>query len=117
MGHHVSDEIRYLVLRYLDEHPEATQRELAKHLGVSVGKVNYCLRAIAEKGWLKIRNFRDNRNKLSYRYVLTPTGIAEKVNITYEFLRRKIAEYDVLSAEIERLSREVAASGVDRAEG
>ena len=117
MPHQISDEIRYLVLRYLEEHPEASQRELARHLGVSVGKVNYCLRALAEKGWLKMRNFRDSRNKLSYTYILTPSGMAEKVNVTYAFLRRKIAEYDVLSAEIERLSREVAASGLERTEG
>ena len=116
MPHQLSDEIRYLVFRYLEQHPDATQRELARHLGVSVGKVNYCLRALAEKGWLKMRNFRDSRNKLSYTYILTPSGIAEKVNVTYAFLRRKIAEYDVLSAEIEQLTQEVAASGIHRIE-
>src|SRR5258706_293999 len=68
----VTDEIRYQLLRYLEENPEASQRELARHLGVSVGKVNYCLRALIEKGWLKMRNFRNSKNKLAYAYAVTP---------------------------------------------
>jgi len=111
MGHSITDEIRYRLLRYLENHPQATQRELARDLDISIGKVNYCLRALIEKGWLKMRNFRNSNNKLSYAYHLTPKGIEEKVNVTYEFLRRKMAEYDALSEEIERLSREVAESG------
>ncbi|HEX7190360.1 MAG TPA: MarR family EPS-associated transcriptional regulator [Thermoanaerobaculia bacterium] len=109
-SHSVPDEIRYRLLHYLEGHPEATQRELARHLGISIGKVNYCLRALIEKGWLKMRNFRNSNNKLSYAYHLTPNGLEEKINVTAEFLRRKMAEYDALSEEIERLSREVAAS-------
>jgi EPS-associated MarR family transcriptional regulator len=112
MFHTVPEEIRYRLLHYLEQHPEATQRELARHLGISIGKVNYCLRALIEKGWLKMRNFRNSNNKLSYAYHLTPNGLEEKVNVTAEFLRRKMAEYDALSEEIERLTREVAASGV-----
>ena len=108
----VTDEIRYQLLCYLQDQPEASQRELARHLGISVGKVNYCLRALIEKGWLKMRNFRNSKNKLSYAYAVTPKGIEEKVNVTASFLRRKMAEYDVISAEIERLSRELAESGV-----
>lgn len=108
----VTDEIRYQLLRYLEENPEASQRELARHLGVSVGKVNYCLRALIEKGWLKMRNFRNSKNKLAYAYAVTPKGIEEKVNVTASFLKRKMVEYDAMSAEIERLSRELAESGV-----
>lgn len=108
----ISDEIRYRLLSHLSEHPEASQRELAKLLGVSLGKVNYCLRALIEKGLLKMHDFHHSNKKLSYAYNLTPKGIEEKVNVTHRFLRRKIAEYDMLSAEIERFSREIAESGV-----
>jgi EPS-associated MarR family transcriptional regulator len=111
MIHTISDESRYRLLRYLQEHPEASQRDLARHLGISVGKVNYCLHALIERGLLKVRNFKNSKNKRTYAYHLTPKGIEEKVNVTYAFLRRKMAEYDAVSAEVERLSREVAESG------
>lgn len=107
----MTDEVRYRLLRCLEEHPHASQREIARHLGVSVGKVNYCLRALIEKGSLKVRNFRRSKNKLSYAYVLTLKGIQEKVDVTYQFLKRKIEEYGTLAAEIERLKREVEQSG------
>ncbi len=110
--HPITDEIRYRLLTYLNKHPEASQREVAEQLGVSVGKVNYCLRALIEKGLVKMRNFRNSRRKLAYTYILPPKGIEEKVNVTRCFLRRKIAEYDSISAEIERLTREVAGSGM-----
>lgn len=103
----IADEIRYRLLRYFEQHPHASQRELARELGVSVGKVNYCLRALIKQGWLKMRNFRGSANKLAYTYVLTPKGLEEKVSVTARFLRRKIAEYDALSEEIERLTREL----------
>jgi EPS-associated MarR family transcriptional regulator len=103
----MNDEIRYRLLHCLEEKPQISQRELARVLGVSVGKVNYCLHALIEKGLLKIRNFRRTRNKLAYAYVLTPQGIQEKVDVTYRFLRYKMKEYDDLSAEIEQLKREV----------
>lgn len=102
-----SDETRYRLLSYLAIHPEASQRELASELGVSVGKINYCLRALLEKGLVKIRNFKNSNNKLAYKYLLTPTGLEEKANVTYRFLRRKLAEYDALEREIERLMAEV----------
>src|SRR5213592_4448007 len=104
----VTDEVRYRLLRYLDEHPEASQRELARHLGVSVGKINYCLQALIKKGLVKMRNFRNSQRKMTYAYILTPHGIDEKINVTYLFLRRKMAEYDSISTEIERLTRELA---------
>jgi EPS-associated MarR family transcriptional regulator len=103
----MTDEVRYRLLCCVEQHPYASQREMARHLGVSVGTVNYCLRALIEKGSLKVRNFRKSKSKLSYAYVLTPKGIQEKVEVTYQFLRRKIEEYTTLTAEIERLKQEV----------
>jgi EPS-associated MarR family transcriptional regulator len=108
MSHTLTDEVRYRLLLYLEQHPHATQRELARELGVSVGKINYCVRALIEKGWVKMRNFKKSPHKLSYAYILTPNGIEEKVRVTSSFLRRKIKEYEALSAEIERLRREIA---------
>jgi EPS-associated MarR family transcriptional regulator len=106
--HSVSDEVRYRLLRYLEEHPDASQRELAQHLGVSVGKINYCVQALIARGLVKMRNFRGSKKKLAYAYVLTPKGLEEKINVTSRFLKRKLAEYDAISAEIERLTRELA---------
>jgi len=91
----------------LEEHPRASQREIAGYLGVSVGKVNYCLRALAQKGLLTFRNFRRNKNKQAYAYALTPKGLEAKLNVTYRFLKRKIQEYEEISSEIERLRREI----------
>jgi EPS-associated MarR family transcriptional regulator len=103
----ISEELRYRLLNLLAEHPDASQRDVAKELGISVGKVNYCLNALIDKGLLKVSNFRNSQNKSAYMYLLTPRGIEEKVNVTYQFLRRKIAEYDQLVKEIERLKGEV----------
>ena len=107
MPHHLTEEVRYRLLSHLADHPQATQRELAHALGVSVGKVNYCLKALIGKGWLKARNFKNSKNKSAYAYYLTPKGLDEKINVTVAFLRRKIEEYDVIAKEIERLSAEV----------
>ena len=106
-----NEEIRYRLLKYLAEHPEATQRELARELGMSLGKINYCLKAVMRKGWVKARNFRNSKKKAAYLYILTPKVIEEKVNVTTDFLRRKVLEYDVLSKEIERLTAEVKELG------
>jgi|SRR6266480_2582607 len=108
----LDEEIRYRLLKYLGEHPEATQRELARELGMSLGKANYCLKALMRKGWVKARNFRNSKKKAAYLYILTPTGIEEKVNVTSDFLRRRVVEYDLLSKEIERLTAEVRELGV-----
>ena len=103
----VGDETRYRLLKYLSEHPDANQRGLAQHLGVSLGKINYCLAALVSKGWVKVQNFKRSQQKSAYLYVLTATGLDEKVNVTRAFLKRKMAEYDDLLEEIERLSLEI----------
>ena len=108
--HSISDEVRYRLLKYLADHPDASQREVARDLGISLGKVNYCLKALIGKGWIKARNFRNSRHKAAYVYVLTPKGIEEKIAVTHAFLRRKVAEYDLLVKEIETLTAEVGES-------
>lgn len=94
-------------LRLLAANPEMTQRELAEALGVSVGAANYCLKALVEKGWVKLENFRKNPNKLRYLYLLTPMGISAKAQLTASFLRRKVADYEALRVEIHQLQAEV----------
>ena len=94
-------------LRLLDANPDMTQRQLASALGVSVGAANYCLKALVEKGWVKLENFQSNPNKLGYLYLLTPAGVAAKTQLTARFLKRKLQEYDDLKAEIETLKAEV----------
>jgi len=103
----MQDEIHYRILKLVAANPELTQRDLAEALGVSLGKANYCLRALIEKGHVKVNNFRRKDNKLAYAYLLTPAGIADKVHVTRRFLQRKLAEYDALEAEIEALRREI----------
>lgn len=106
----ISEDTRFRVLRLIEENPNASQREIAVSLGMSLGGVNYCLRALVGKGLLKIENFRKSGNKLRYLYLLTPEGLAEKTLLTEAFLRRKMAEYEALLEEIEavRLSIERA---------
>jgi EPS-associated MarR family transcriptional regulator len=103
----LDEETRFRLLRLLQANPELSQRQLAETLGMSVGKVNYCLRALLEKGLVKIRNFRDNQNKLAYAYILTPKGAQAKVRATAQFLKRKTREYEEIRQEIEELKREV----------
>ncbi len=109
---HLSDETPYYLLKYLEAHPEITQRELAQKLGVSLGKLNYCLRALIDKGWVKMGNFSRNPDKKGYAYLLTPQGIEAKARLTLHFLQRKMQEYDRLKREIQALEAEVA--GVER---
>jgi len=104
----LTDEYRYKILKLVSDNPEISQRELAQQLGISLGKVNYCIRALMEKGLVKATNFRNSKNKLAYMYLLTPHGIEEKASITLNFLKRKTHEYEVLQAEIEELRREAA---------
>ena len=102
----------YSLLKTLEENPGLSQRELAKQLGVSLGKVNYCLNKLIEKGSLKINNFRNSQNKMAYAYLLTPQGIELKARMTVQFLKRKMQEYERLRAEIEALQREAAEKGL-----
>ncbi|OZI28160.1 MarR family EPS-associated transcriptional regulator [Bordetella genomosp. 1] len=101
------EEIRLRVLRLLQANPKMSQRELAEGLGVSLGKTNYCLRALLDRGLIKMQNFRNSQNKLAYTYFLTPEGIAEKAGLTARFLKIKVAEYEMLHKEIEALRGEV----------
>ena len=90
------------VLRKIQQNPESTQRELAEELGFSLGKLNYCLKALKSKGLIKIENFKKNPNKLNYFYVLTPKGISAKTSLTLNFMKRKMKEYDELKKELKR---------------
>jgi EPS-associated MarR family transcriptional regulator len=101
------EDTRFRVLRLLQDKSDLTQREIAEALGISLGGVNYCLRALASMGLVKIRNFRNSNNKMGYAYLLTPKGIAEKTALTARFLKRKMEEYELLKAEIEALKEEI----------
>ena len=103
----LTDEYRYKILKILETNPEISQRDLAHELGISLGRVNFCLKALIEKGLLKATNFRNSRNKLAYMYLLTPSGIEEKSVITARFLKLKMQEYVNLQAEIEELRKDV----------
>jgi EPS-associated MarR family transcriptional regulator len=107
----LSEETHYKVLKHIEQNPRITQRELASELGVSVGKANYCLKALIDKGWIKAKNFKNSNNKLAYVYKLTPNGIDEKARITVSFLKRKMQEYEDLKDEIEMLQDEVKSNG------
>jgi EPS-associated MarR family transcriptional regulator len=102
------EEVDFRVLRALSLDPEVTQRQLAKTAGVSLGAVNYCLRALAEKGLVKVQNFRASDNKVRYTYVLTPQGATAKGLLALRFLRRKLEEYEQLQREIEEVMRDCA---------
>jgi EPS-associated MarR family transcriptional regulator len=101
------EDTHYHLLRLLEDNPEATQRELAEAMGVSVGKANYLLRGLMDKGLVKARNFRRSDNKRAYLYQLTPSGVAEKVRIARRYLARRRAEYERIRAEIEALEAEL----------
>ena len=103
---HKSD-TEYLVLKKLEANPHLTQRELSKELGLSLGKTNYVINALIDRGWLKLSNFKRSDKKLGYIYLLTPTGIAEKTILAQNFLRRKSDEYNRLKEEIEKLRNEL----------
>lgn len=102
------EDTRFRVLRLLEENPEISQRQIADALGISLGGVNYCVRALADKGLVKIKNFRNSEHKIGYAYFLTPKGIAEKSVLAARFLKRKMQEYESLKAEIDNLKIEMA---------
>jgi len=104
----LQEDTYFRVMRILQENPDLTQRELAAELGVSLGGLNYCLKALMDKGLVKMKNFASSKNKFGYAYVLTPRGITEKATLTNRFLQRKMAEYEALALEIEALKSEEA---------
>ncbi|GAB4178177.1 MAG: MarR family EPS-associated transcriptional regulator [Wenzhouxiangellaceae bacterium] len=104
----MDDQIRHRLLCLLSDEPQLSQRQLARRLGLSLGKTNYCLRALIDKGWVKVRNFTGSRHKLAYMYLLTPRGMSAKARITRRFLARKLAEYEQLEQEIAELRAQVA---------
>ena len=106
------DNTSYGLLKTLENNPSLSQRDLAKHLGISLGKVNFCINALVEKGCLKVNNFRNSDNKLAYAYLLTPKGVEQKARMTVEFLQIKVQEYERLRAEIDELQREAEQKGL-----
>jgi len=106
----VQEDTYFRVLRMLQDNPDLTQREIAERLGVSTSGMNYCLNALIDKGWIKVQNFSQSKNKFGYIYVLTPQGIVEKVTLTSRFLKRKQAEYEAIRVEIDGLTSELSPS-------
>lgn len=106
MNNDHQQEIRYRLLKILSRNPRFTQREMAREMGISLGKVNFCLAELAKKGFIKINRFKDSENKLQYLYVLTPSGIEAKAGLTISFLRRKMSEYNEIKKQIRELARE-----------
>lgn len=102
----LTDEMRYKLMRLIEVNPTMSQRDVARELGVSLGKVNYCLQALIGKGLIKVTNFKNSQNKAAYMYLLTPRGIEQKANFTVRFLRVKMQEYERLRAEIRQMRRE-----------
>ena len=111
----LTDETRYRILKLLEADPHASQRRISDELGISLGRVNYCLNALIKKGLVKANNFRNSENKRAYLYLLTPRGIEERTRVTARFLRVKLDEYEILKRELEELQRE-AASGAKQTE-
>lgn len=111
----LQEDTYFRVLRMLQDNPDMTQREIAQQLGVSTSGLNYCLNALIDKGWVKVQNFQNSKNKFKYVYLLTPQGIAEKMALTDRFLKRKMTEYEALKSEIEALQREAALSDIESA--
>lgn len=105
----LSDDAHYKLLKQLEIKPDSSQRELAGAMGISLGKVNYCLQALISKGIIKATNFSRSTNKRGYLYVLTPSGIEAKARVTGRFLERKVKEYEQLRREIKQLRKDVSA--------
>jgi EPS-associated MarR family transcriptional regulator len=102
----LGDEVRFKLLKLLEANPKLSQRDVASELGISLGTVNYCVNSLIEKGWIKVTNFKNSKNKIAYMYLLTPRGLEEKAGITARFLQRKLREHAVLTAEIEQIRNE-----------
>ena len=113
----LQEDTYFRVLRMLQDNPDMTQREIAEKLGISTSGLNYCLKALIDKGWVKVQNFGQSKNKFGYIYVLTPQGIAEKAMLTGRFLRRKLKEYEALRVEIDALSAEAGTNDFEEFKG
>ena len=107
----VTEETRYKVMRLIEANPEMSQRDVARELGISLGKANYCLQALMRKGLVKASNFKNSHNKAAYMYLLTPRGIEEKARLTLQYLRIKMREYERLRIEIEEMRSEAERRG------
>jgi EPS-associated MarR family transcriptional regulator len=105
-------ETHYKLMRMIEANPQISQRDVARELGISLGKVNYSLRALMQSGWVKATNFKNSKNKAAYMYLLTPRGIEEKASLSMRFLIIKMQEYERLRAEIEEMRREAADRGL-----
>jgi EPS-associated MarR family transcriptional regulator len=103
----IQEDTYFRILRILNEQPDITQRELAQKLGLSVSGLNYCLKALVQKGLVKIQNFKNSKNKFGYIYLLTPAGVSEKTVLTSRFLKRKLREFELLKKEIENVKKEI----------
>ena len=112
MNNDYEQEIRYRLLKILSQDANFTQREMAREMGISLGKINYCLSELARKGFIKINRFKDSKNKLQYLYHLTPSGLEAKAVLTLSFLRRKMSEYNEIKKQIRELAREVESTGL-----
>jgi EPS-associated MarR family transcriptional regulator len=110
----LTDETRYKLMRLIEANPGMSQRDVARELGISLGKVNYCLRALVQRGLIKATNFKNSYNKVAYMYLLTPRGVEQKANLTVRFLKQKMVEYETLRMEIEQMRREAEAPGAVR---
>lgn len=101
-----ADEVHYKLLRLIETNPQLSQREVSRELGISLGKVNYCLQALMKKGWIKVTDFTNSQNKAAYMYLLTPRGIEQKAQLTVRFLKVKMLEFEALRLEIRQMRRE-----------
>ena len=107
MNHNYEQEIRYRLLKVLSQDPNLGQRDMAKRMGISLGKVNYCVSELSSKGWIKITRFKSAKKKIPYTYMLTPKGLEEKGRLTLTFLKRKLSEYEEIKKQIRELHCEV----------
>ncbi len=113
MNHNYEQEIRYRLLKILAEEPKLGQRDMAKRMGISLGKVNYCVSELAAKGWIKITRLKSARKKIPYIYMLTPKGLEEKGYLTIRFLKRRLADYEEIKMQIRQLHSEAQQEGLD----
>ena len=113
MNHNYEQEIQYRLLKMLSKEPNVSQRDMAKRMGISLGKMNYCVTELAAKGWIKIIRFKSARNKTPYTYLLTPKGLEEKARMTLSFLKRKLAEYEEIKKQIRELHHEAEEEVLD----